>query len=197
MHQYLSNLDYNLFLAMNSLSKDHTLFLLFSFLADKLAYIMGLAAVIMWFWVKPKEVTRKAILLSGVALVLSRGILVEIIRHFYHRPRPFIAHNVTYLFKKIDEASFPSGHASAMFAIAMVIYMYNKKWGTWMFVMAILTGISRVIVGEHYPSDIIGGTILGLIVGYAVVKLLDQKFDGIARKISAISDKLLPFTKSN
>lgn len=194
LHQ-LSLLDYKIFFALNALSADKNLFLLFSFLADKLAYILALLAIIMWFWVKPKELTRKALVLAGVALVASRGILVEIIRHFYHRPRPFIAHDVTYLFKKIDEASFPSGHASAMFAIAIVIYMYNKKWGTWMFVMAILTGVSRVIVGEHYPADIVAGTILGLLVGWLTVKLLDKRSDKIVAKLSAISDRILPFTK--
>ena len=62
--------------------------------------------------------------------------------------------------------SFPSGHATFFFAMATAIYLYNKKWGIWFFVGAILISIGRVIAGLHYPSDILGGAIIGAFVAY-------------------------------
>lgn len=52
--------------------------------------------------------------------------------------------------------------------MAMAIFLYNKKWGVWFFFGAILMNISRVMAGVHYPSDIVGGAIVGVVVSYLV-----------------------------
>ncbi len=196
MHQYLSQLDYKIFTSLNNWSANHTAFAVFSFFADKLVYIMVLLLIAYWFAGKPREKARAAIITAAAAFIISRGILAELIRHIWTRNRPFVAHTVANVYDRVSgEASFPSGHASAMFAIALAVYFYNKKWGTWLLALSVVTGFSRVVVGEHYPSDIIGGTILGLAVAYLVFKYLAPKMAVFTRKASALSDRLIPFTK--
>ena len=67
-----------------------------------------------------------------------------------------------------NHCSFPSGHAAFFFALAMAVYFYNKKWGTWFFATAILITVARVIAGVHYPPDILGGAVIGIMVAYIV-----------------------------
>lgn len=98
---------------------------------------------------------------------VARGVFVEIIRYFYHRPRPYIVQNIQPL---IDETSwsFPSGHASLMFAIATAVFIKNKKMGAVMYVLAIMTGWGRVMAHVHWPSDIIAGAVLGILVAIGI-----------------------------
>ena len=50
--------------------------------------------------------------------------------------------------------------------MATTIYFYNKKWGIFFFLATILITVSRVIAGIHYPSDIVGGALIGVAVAY-------------------------------
>ena len=185
MHAYLSNLDYHLFLAVNSVTKSGSLNNLYIFLAVGLAYVMPAILLVWLFVVKQKYVPVKAVILAVLAALLARWVMKPIITLFAFRNRPYIAHEVHKIISKSNnQASFPSGHALAMFAIASVVYCYNKKMGILMYILAALTALNRVVVGVHYPSDVIAGAILGILAGLLTVKLLDHRIE-----------RFLPFTK--
>lgn len=119
-------------------------------------------------------ITRKPSLMIrayGAALVAFLiNVLIGFIRF---RPRPFVVHPD--IIKLVDvsplKKSFPSGHTTVAFAIAMTIFFWNKKWGVAALVLATLIGLSRVAVGVHYPSDIIGGAVLGFGIALLIRKL--------------------------
>lgn len=67
--------------------------------------------------------------------------------------------------------SFPSNHALNNFAVAMFFTILYPKLKWVLFITATLIAISRVYLGLHYPSDILGGAILGAAIGYAFAKL--------------------------
>ena len=76
-----------------------------------------------------------------------------------------------------DGMSFPSGHASLHFAIftalAAVLRKAGKKWAWLLLVIPAIVGITRIIRCVHYPSDVLGGMIIGVLagwIGYAVAK---------------------------
>jgi len=57
--------------------------------------------------------------------------------------------------------SFPSGHTIFIFALATAVYFFHKKLGYFLYFSGLLIGLARISGGVHYPSDILGGIILG------------------------------------
>ena len=139
------------------------------FLASYLQYFLVAAfLLLLYFSVYSKREKLTIFWVTAISVVVARLGVTEIIRFFYHRPRPFLTYQLYPLISENDW-SFPSGHSAFFFAMAMAIYLYNKKWGVWFFIAAILMNISRIVAGVHYPSDILGGAVVGIAVGCLVV----------------------------
>jgi undecaprenyl-diphosphatase len=141
------------------------------FCAQYLPYLLVFGLLILVFYENGWR--RKWYLFSeaAIAVILSRGLLTEVIRFFYHHPRPFDVLGFTPLVGE-SGSSFPSGHAAWFFALAMVIFFRNRKWGIWFFVLALMNGIARIYVGVHWPFDILGGAAIGIISAMFVHWLL-------------------------
>lgn len=142
------------------------------FFAEYLIYFLALGFLFLVF-AEPTWRRRLAFLLEGgLAMLLGRGIVTEVIRFFYHHPRPFDAlANVVPLISESGN-SFPSGHMMFLVPLAVVIYAWNKRWGIWYLVLSVIMGIARIFVGVHWPLDILGGLVLGILCGWAVHALL-------------------------
>ncbi len=142
------------------------------FLAQYLPYLLVLGALIFVFlfegWKK-----RILVLSEGLmALILSRGIITEVIRFFYHSPRPFQALNLSALINE-PSYSFPSGHAALFFALATTIFYLSRRLGWWFFALATANGLARIFVGVHWPFDIVGGAVVGIVSAMLIHKLLE------------------------
>lgn len=111
-----------------------------------------------------------AFLCSFLAMGLA-GLFDLLIFAFWQRPRPFVTHGdlVIPAINKLDVdrvSSFPSSHTYIVFAIALSVYLYgHRRLGTLLFLLAVVVAIGRIGTGLHYPSDTIGGAILGMISG--------------------------------
>ena len=163
------SLDIQLFYLLNNLAGQSLLFdAVIVFFASYLAYILvALFLVLVFFSQYPKREKLQIFWVTVISTIIARFGVTELIRFFYHRPRPFIDLPVNQLITS-NEWSFPSGHATFFFAMATAIYLYNKKWGIFFFLATILITVSRVIAGIHYPSDIVGGALIGVAVAYTI-----------------------------
>ena len=94
----------------------------------------------------------------AVALAAAHGI-----GSVWDRPRPYVAHpDVAHLFiSPSGDPSFPSDHAAAAFAIAVSLFLRSRRIGALALAMALALAIARVAVGTHYPSDVLGGAMIG------------------------------------
>jgi undecaprenyl-diphosphatase len=136
------------------------------FFASDLAYVLvALFLILLLFSQYAKREKLRILLVTALSGAVALGI-TEVIRFFYNRQRPYLALHIHPLFTD-TASSFPSAHATFFFAMATAVYLYNKKWGIIFFIAAILMTVSRVIAGIHYPSDVIGGAIIGIAVAYA------------------------------
>ncbi len=108
----------------------------------------------------------------GVSIFVSRLILVELVRLFWERIRPHLAMTVTQLIEKSPEASFPSGHTAVLFSVAAYIYPINGKLAVLTGIIGLMVGISRVISGVHYVSDVLAGAVVGVLAGTIIRKFI-------------------------
>ncbi|MCL1816116.1 MAG: phosphatase PAP2 family protein [Clostridiales bacterium] len=116
-----------------------------------------------------RQKTRYNGLVCIVALLLSLIFCNLIIKNMIARPRPYdVLPWLQPLIPRLTDYSFPSGHASSSFAAAMALALsgMDKTWFISAFALAFLIGLSRLYVGVHYPSDMLGGIVLGHICGY-------------------------------
>jgi len=146
---------------------------LITLVAEYLAYVAIIVAIFIISFNSSWRVRMEMFFFTSLTVLISRWIITEPLRYFILRPRPPLALGVTSLFHESAPA-FPSGHASVFFALAFAMFFFNKKWGYWFLAFAIFNGLARVAAGVHWPSDILGGAIVGLIA-FFVVKILLEK----------------------
>lgn len=141
----------------------------------------GLAVALIWilFAFVLRYVSRlrprraKIMFLVRAASAALLGLAVNaLIAYGYFRTRPFAALHFTPLIdKSVLEKSFPSDHAVVAWALATVLFLYDKKSGYFSIVAAFLISVGRVLAGVHYVSDVLVGAGIGLAVGVAIFKI--------------------------
>jgi undecaprenyl-diphosphatase len=109
----------------------------------------------------------KVVSLSLFAGAFARAF-IEIIYFIYPTTRPFGIINVNQLISHSANHSFPSGHATFFFALTTIIFLYNKKAGILYFLAAFLISLARVFCGIHWPIDIFGGAVIGILLAIGV-----------------------------
>jgi len=143
------------------------------FFAKYFEYIL-IISVFLIFWKKWKIIFQ-----SFLAAILARFGIVEIIRYFFPRARPFVENHINLLIShNPNEPSFPSGHAAFYFALSTVVYSYNKKAGILFFIASFLIVVFRVFVGVHWPLDILVGALVGIFSGWLVYKIFKRFYKG-------------------
>jgi undecaprenyl-diphosphatase len=126
------------------------------------------AAVALQWWVRAgRRDVRHAIVAAGMSFVVGLGFN-QLILLAVHRPRPYLDGLTHLIIAPSADPSFPSDHATATVAIAATFLLHGlKRRGLVFSGSAFLICLSRVFVGTHYVSDVLGGALIG--VGSAVV----------------------------
>lgn len=113
--------------------------------------------------------TRKHGILYSLALIFNLLLTNLVLKNLFMRPRPYaVIDGLTILINPPHGYSFPSGHTSAAFCLAMILFFINKRASVVAFVFAVLMGFSRMYTGVHYPSDVLGGALVGVVAALIV-----------------------------
>jgi undecaprenyl-diphosphatase len=186
---------------------DRFLFLTFNSLAGQWPWLDALArlflndyfgptllAVILiglWFEGQSEAAQRnnqRAVLVATLGTIVANSLL-KIINLLYYRPRPFAQHEVTLLFYRPTDSSFPSNAAAIGFAIAAGVWLHNRAWGRWVMLIALLFGVSRIFGGVHFPLDVLAGAGLGWVSAWWVYRQ-EWLVEGLLVKILRVAKRL-------
>ena len=137
---------------------------------------LGSAKVI---WIVPVllllyKPTRRSGFCCIMALLLSVLFCNLLVKNIVLRPRPFELRELELLAPPPQDASFPSGHASASFALATGLLKDNPKAAVSAYLLAVLISFSRLYLQVHFPGDVLGGAIMGCGCGFLATWLLGK-----------------------
>ena len=130
--------------------------------------------VALWCWYHPSNKREKwrlqRLVVLGILGVMMAIVFEQVISALFFRARPFaVIDTLTAYNVFVDSSSFPSLHTAMATAFAGAwLWSGSRKMGWWLLVWALLIGVSRIIAGVHYPTDIIGGVASGLIASWLV-----------------------------
>src|SRR3954454_12175918 len=165
-------MDYDIFHRVNAFSAHHTWLAHAVYAFETFGVVLYAAAVIvLWVATAPGEERRwkLASLAGGLSAFVALGIN-QVIAQFWHRPRPYESHAGVYHLTQSHDPSFPSDHASSAFGIAFGIYFIDRRIGRFFVAVAALIAAGRVLVGAHYPSDVLASLVVSVIAAYIVVR---------------------------
>lgn len=182
-------MNITIFYFLNNLTSQNKFFDEFAvFIAQDFGYLLLVVALLFFLFHKKNEKgflenwQYKAVeLICVFGTIFFAWILGFIIKNITRIPRPFVSlEGVNQLIEKTG-FSFPSGHATLFSALAVVIYLFNKKIGIVFGIGAVLIGLSRIVVGVHYPVDILAGIMLGGLTAWIIASFLKKKFKSLTK----------------
>ena len=143
--------------------------LFITFLASFLIWFMFAGLFVLWVIdgkIKKEQVLH-ALLATGIAWVLA-----ELVKSAYPTVRPFVLDGtIPMVIMPGTDGAFPSAHAAAAFALGTTIWLHDKKVGAIFLIAAFIVGVARVVGNVHYPIDIIGGAVIGVVVTFLAEKV--------------------------
>ncbi|MGB8647982.1 MAG: phosphatase PAP2 family protein [Anaerolineae bacterium] len=139
----------------------------------------------LWFTGETEEERQRiqrAILLTLIAVALT-NLTMRILQNYYFRPRPFaVETGVHLLFYRPSVSSFPSVPVATLFVYVAGLRHANGRVSNWLCAAALAFGLARILAGVHYPSDIVGGALLG-IIGTRLLFHYARFFDPLVTRI--------------
>jgi undecaprenyl-diphosphatase len=181
MTDFLYSIDLNVFYFINHTLANPFFDKFFPFITEVKHWY--LAYIILWLilFIKGGRIGKITAITILLAITFSDQFSSHVIKNLVCRIRPCnVLTDVRLLVSSTDSFSFPSSHAVNNFTIAVLMLRIFPKYTWVLLITAFLVVLSRPYVGVHYPSDILGGAIIGSIVGYGfsiLVKLVDDYFN--------------------
>ncbi|MBU1033098.1 phosphatase PAP2 family protein [Patescibacteria group bacterium] len=129
--------------------------------------VLAFAVLAVFLVVSNRKKYRHAVLEAAWAGILALVLRIGL-SNIIQRPRPFMMpQDVDLTFSRLIPfpvgSSFPSGHTAVVFAIAAAFAYANPRLGIAAFIVAFLVAFGRLAAGVHYPTDILGGIVVGLV----------------------------------
>jgi membrane-associated phospholipid phosphatase len=127
--------------------------------------------------IKKKFLLQRKSWLVFISLI-STSSVIDSLKHIVNRTRPFITHPSIHNLVNVSSASFPSGHTGEVFVLATAITLLFKKQKWYVLIVwlwAFLVAYTRLVLGVHYPSDVLASMIIGIGIGIAFPRFLIKR----------------------
>lgn len=142
------------------------------FCATYLIFISIFYAIVYIFVKRDRKYfIRDVIFLLGTATL--SWVVAHFLKNIVESPRPEVLYPII---KPDDIYSFPSGHASFMFALGFAMNYFSFRAGLVVVILATITGIARVLGGVHFTYDIMGGAVIAYLVSYVAIYFYKKFF---------------------
>lgn len=182
--QTLQDYDDLLFVKINQQWVTPYLSQFFSFITnlhhtEVFIFIIAPFLLIAW-WLKYRTQMFAALLALALMILIADTICYRGLKSVIQRDRPFLNATLNAEVRvgyKPKSSSFPSNHAVNCFAIATLLAWYYPWLGAVFYLIAGLVGYSRVYVGVHYPSDVIAGACIGILIAVAVIRIAYNRIE--------------------
>ncbi|MGZ4852570.1 MAG: phosphatase PAP2 family protein [Halobacteriota archaeon] len=179
---YLRSFAYTLTHFIRGLNDNNalnTIFTWVSFTADTVFMVLMIAALYLGGY-------RKEALVFAIVFLVTNAV-TQGLKYLIACPRP----NDLGIIPE-SEPSFPSGHTSNAFSFATTLSYYHRKIAPFLFAWAILVAFSRVFLGLHYFTDLLGGAAVGIVVSLVITRAA-KRYDV---QISRFVERLPPHHRS-
>ncbi|HZT53198.1 MAG TPA: phosphatase PAP2 family protein [Gaiellaceae bacterium] len=137
----------------------------------------------------PKWKVAATAALGSAALALGINRLIS--SQIWFERRPYLTHRIPHPWSSATDASFPSDHASATFAIAFAVLQLDRLGGAVFLVFAVVISAGRLFIGAHYPGDVGAGFLVGLASALVVARLLRPLVQALVRRVERLTDPVL------
>lgn len=164
------SLDSALFLAINGTAQSAQWLSELAFFSS-LELIALIAAVAAGAFLTGSKSVRRATVQLVLAAALASA-LARLCQQFIPVDRPFVGELGVHWLPWVSTHSFPSAHASTVFAFATAVAFTTRRWSWTLAALAValLVSWSRIFLGVHFPSDVLGGAVLGFACGWLVTR---------------------------
>ena len=139
-----------------------------TFIASLLVWVMISSLAVLWL--VDGKINKEQALHAFFAALVAWAIC-EMVKTIYPTVRPFVVEGIMPATITVPlDSAFPSAHTAISFAIAVTIFLHDKKLGALFLFAAFFVGVGRILANLHYPLDVIGGAVIG-----ATTSLVSEK----------------------
>ena len=185
----MTPLDTDLFLAFNAGANPNPYVALFAIALTRFAILL-VPCYIVVLWIQGTR--RRRLLAFALVLALAIGIVLSFLTGLaVFRPRPFMVGLGHSLVEHRPNASFPSNH-TLVFAVCATVLALVRQYGAAFLaaVIGLLVAWSRVYVGVHYPSDLVGGVVLAIPAAMIALAMTARYGASIVMAVESLQDRL-------
>lgn len=127
----------------------------------KYLYLFVVVIAFVWFLIQPKPRKKETLIIACICLPLV-FVIFKIAGYLYYNPRPFVVGAFKPLIYHQADNGFPSHHELLVSAIAAIIFIFSRRIGFVLWILALLVGFSRVYAGVHHMVDIFGSILISI-----------------------------------